>query len=261
MKNYDPKFQLKNKNGITMLDPIIGILPNDNLKHVETKVHKEINSNSPWNLKHKTEVFSSTDDIIVLSVTRKRIQEKGAYFSITDPTVYKSIREDDISLARTIRDFYAKKLLWLAIKNSNGLSKFRTELSNLINSNGKTITSNLCRLAYHLPDFYEYDVGLESIKRETKSSQETRYKFRELKLAPLKRLSNMSSKVNEYWFKSLEDDTAKMIPVAFNNSLDSVWRTIYESSDVLCVNGIDNLKIIDSFRFGVLNKWIISVDK
>ena len=229
-------------------------------KHIRaigtTTVHNnsKVDSNL-WSVHRQPKVrtlYESKEDVIALSVTRKRLDSKTAL--LTSSIVFDAITQEDRVQAEIIRDYYRKKLTWLNLKNGSQISGFRTELGSLLHSDGKQVTSDSCRIAYRLPDFYEYDIGLETIKAQVTSKPTITRKNQTETLKTIKVLHNASTKANEYWFLT-DDNAAKMIAIHVSNPLDPLWRKLFNSSETLVIDSFTSEKMLDGFVFGISTKW------
>lgn len=157
----------------------------------------------------KYEIVESKQDLLALSVAWKRYRsqtDKVAWRidNMLEDRLFEYVNEDDIKLADTIRDYYAKKFTVLALKSIE-LSPFRKDLKELVNSDGKKFKESLIPLAYRMPEFYEYDVEFEDLlftyNRQVTDFEGTHAKqTKKLELVKTFIVNTKRSKRKEYWF-------------------------------------------------------------
>ena len=116
-------------------------------------------------------VNESAEDLLALSVAWFRLRKNRTLTpypmieSLTDENLFKSLTEEDRLMANTIRDYYSKKIMVMALKEIK-LTKFREDLSKFIHSDGKLFVDDMLPLVFRLPEFYEYDTAFADMMRD-----------------------------------------------------------------------------------------------
>lgn len=187
----------------------------------------------------KYEVFESEEDFLALSVAWHRLRKEretgmlrlNLISSLTDSELYKNVKQEDRERANVIRDFFQKKFLMLALKNIP-LTQFRKDLQDYVNGNSKIVQENKLPLIYRLPEFYDYDVEFDSVKRdfnfqidEFKNIGRIRASGKVIKkLYPIKMLTKNTKrmKYHEYWMYTDTRDLVVMV-LELKNSLQHLW--------------------------------------
>jgi hypothetical protein len=207
----------------------------------------------------KKEKYESKEDILVLAAACRRLAKEGANFTLTDPSVYKRITEEDRAKALEIREYYKRKLTWSALSSDRPESGFRTDLGKILNSDGKSFEPNDCKVAYYMPDFYEYDMTIEELKSKVVSAyiNENPHSFDlcTLELTPELSLANAGKrKRQEYWFKDDKNRPA-VIQINTPNPLLNVWERLFQQSKSVSIRGRVLQKTRDGFKFSVIANW------
>ena len=215
----------------------------------------------------KYEVYESSESILVLSVAARRIlRNSHAFYKITDRELFSKITPEDRALADTIKDYYSKNVMMWKLKGNGKLSPFREDMNKLIHSDMLTFKENMIGIAYWLPYFYEYDVELDTVKRELTTNQnfadmDQKGKPGVLKitedLIPLKRLERKTkrSKYFEYWFKDTQYNAGVVIHLEEKNQLQHLWDTLYNNEKVLKVAGRFHRRNRDGFEYYSVDNW------
>lgn len=205
-------------------------------------------------------------DPLVLSCTLYRLRkiDPSVWHSLTlDGKLAENLNEEDISLADKIRTHFQHKLLLLKLKLGK-LSKFRTDLTNFLNSNSAyadgtySFPNSYVGMLYKLPYFYEYDKGIETIfdgmYSEVKGAevvQDVRsLKFITKLLPHSRRNSNL-----EYWFTDVVGNKVSLV-VEKNNPLAGLWESVIRQNDVL-IDGRYEIRRRDSISFYQCANWEI----
>jgi hypothetical protein len=219
----------------------------------------------PWSPKIKQKVIStSEEDMLALSVTWYRLRKYrilNSITSLTDDALFKAVIPEDRVYANEIRKFYSQKLMTLALIG-NPMSKFRQDLSEYINqpTDGTVFTEELLPLIFRLPEFYEYDLELMSIKEKWNFTEQAtvvgrlHFTDRATTLYPIKHLTRTTRKARqlEYWFH--DDKGAYLIKIDNGNTCLPLWEREFkkESMTLLLSGGYSS---IDSFIYCRVSTW------
>ena len=190
----------------------------------------------------KYEVFETTEDILALSVTWHRLRPLISHgisniinpssrpTKLTDEVLFKEMIQEDRDKANVIRDYYSKKLMMFTLKGQQ-LTSYRKDLNTFIHGDCKVVKEEMMPLVYRLPEFYEYDVGLDEMFLEL----DTRFEGSQISLSTIKTLTPVkkftvkrkSRKFVEYWLKDNENKPYK-IEIDSNNELMHLWDYFYD---------------------------------
>lgn len=190
----------------------------------------------------KYEVFETSEDILALSVTWHRLRPLISHgisnilnpsnrpTKLIDSILFKELIQEDRDKADIIRDYYSKKIMMLTLKGQP-LSSYRKDLNTFIHGDCKVVKEEMMPLVYRLPEFYEYDVGLEEMFREL----DTRFEGSKIALPTIKTLNPVKKftvkrkhrKFVEYWLKDDENKPYK-IEIDTNNELMHLWDYFYD---------------------------------
>ncbi len=224
-------------------------------------------NNNTHELLKKYEVYESSENILALSVTARRLMRNNhTFYKITDRELFAKITPEDRALADTIKDYYSKNVMMWKLKGNGKLSPFREDMNKLIHSDMLTFKENMIGIAYWLPYFYEYDVELDTVKQEVTTNQnfadmDQKGKPSLLKitedLIPLKRLERKTkrSKYFEYWFKDAQFNAGVVIHLEEKNQLQHLWDTLYNNEKVLKVAGRYHRRNRDGFEYYSVDNW------
>jgi len=190
----------------------------------------------------KYEVFETTEDILALSVTWHRLRPLVSHgisnivnpsnrpTKLTDEVLFKEMIPEDREKANVIRDYYSKKLMMFTLKGQK-LTSYRKDLNTFIHGDCKVVKEEMMPLVYRLPEFHEYDVGLDEMFLEL----DTRFEGSQISLSTIKTLTPVkkftvkrkSRKFVEYWLKDEENKPYK-IEIDSNNELMHLWDYFYD---------------------------------
>jgi len=190
----------------------------------------------------KYEVFETSEDILALSVTWHRLRPLISHgisnimnpsnrpTKLTDEVLFKEMIQEDRDKANVIRDYYSKKLMMFTLKGQQ-LTSYRKDLNTFIHGDCKVVKEEMMPLVYRLPEFYEYDVGLDEMFLEL----DTRFEGSQISLSTIKTLTPVkkftvkrkSRKFVEYWLKDNENKPYK-IEIDSNNELMHLWDYFYD---------------------------------
>lgn len=173
----------------------------------------------------KYQVFEIENDLLALSVTWHRLRKEhangGPYVPIDkllNSALIKHLSGEDMARAQEIRDYYSKKIMVMKLKGT-GMSRYKQDLNTFIHSDGKIFKEDMCPLAYRLPEFYEYDVELDSMFGEYNRTVNTASApTKNLKLVKSLCVGKKYSKRKEYWFSD-EYDNLYRLTFAHDNPL------------------------------------------
>jgi len=190
----------------------------------------------------KYEVFETTEDILALSVTWHRLRPLISHgiskiinpsnrpTKLTDEILFREMTQEDRNRAEVIRDYYSKKLMMFTLKGQ-ALSKYRKDLNTFIHGDCKVVKEEMMPLVYRLPEFYEYDVGVDEMFLEL----DTRFQGSKISSPAIKTLTPVKKfivkrkhrKFIEYWLKDIENKPYK-IEINSNNELIHLWDYFYD---------------------------------
>ena len=190
----------------------------------------------------KYEVFETTEDILALSVTWHRLRPLISHgisnimnpsnrpTKLTDEILFKEMTQEDREKANVIRDYYSKKIMMFTLKGQQ-LTSYRKDLNTFIHGDCKIVKEEMMPLVYRLPEFYEYDVGIDEMFLEL----DTRFEGSQIALSiiktftPVKKFTvkRKSRKFVEYWLKDEENKPYK-IEIDSNNDLMHLWDYFYD---------------------------------
>ena len=225
----------------------------------------QVLDNTPWihSGVRKVESFRSTEDLLALAVTWKRLRDNNITHNVSslkDDELFKFVIEEDRVLASTIRDYYSKKLMLTVLKEIP-LTKFRKDLNNFIHSSGLEFTESTIPMVYRLPEFYEYDTQMDVLRRDLVSIPSTQsFSKGSDSLIPVKYFKRkLAGKVrHEYWLKTAKNHSA-MILIDDANPLQHMWDREFAKDHIdIAANYIITKR--DDFSFYTLKKWQLVVD-
>ena len=223
--------------------------------------------NNTHELLKKYEVYESVESIITLACTAKRmLDEKKISMRLTDRDVYKHVQQEDRIMADAIKDYYSKKVMMWKLKGNGTLSRYREDMNKLIHGDGLTFRENQIGIAYWLPEFYEYDINMDSVKQQLTQNQD----FLELdkkgharvlklndKLTPIKAVNKRTKRVKntEQWLKDNKYNAGVVITVENNNQLKPIWDKIFNTEKVLKIEGQFCRRHLDDFEYYSVTNW------
>ena len=105
-------------------------------------------------------------DPLVLSVRLKKMKalDTVMFRRLEDPEVKAELAKEDFDDAETIKNYYGKKLMWTALKDSR-LSEYRKVLQHLLEHPKTTLSKKETGLIVTLPYFYEEDLVLDTLTK------------------------------------------------------------------------------------------------
>lgn len=219
----------------------------------------------------KYEVFETSEDILALSVTWHRLRPLISHgisnimnpsdrpTKLTDSILFKEIIQEDRDKANLIRDYYSKKLMMFTLKGQK-LTSYRKDLNTFIHGDCKVVKEEMMPLVYRLPEFYEYDVGLDEMFLEL----DTRFEGSQISLSTIKTLTPVkkftvkrkSRRFVEYWLKDEENKPYK-IEIDSNNELMHLWDYFYDKGKFhdITLDTVIKFSNRDSISHYKLIKW------
>lgn len=209
----------------------------------------------------KYEVFEIEEDILLLSVVWERMRKQrneGVVMdmpsSIIDNILFKNITHNDRIRTEELRDYYHKKLMMWTL-NEIRLTNFRTDLKELLVSNGKIFQEKMKPLAYRMPEFYDYDIKFDEmmIEHNTLVNPSASGKTeKRLKLVDIFSKKRRHAIVKEYWFSD-NNDNLNLLVVNKDNSLNSLLEL--HSKNPFNLQGIFSTKTRDNRQYCVVEKY------
>jgi len=219
----------------------------------------------------KYEVFETTEDILALSVTWHRLRPLISHgisnimnpsnrpTKLTDEVLFKEMIQEDRDKANVIRDYYSKKLMMFTLKGQQ-LTSYRKDLNTFIHGDCKVVKEEMMPLVYRLPEFYEYDVGLDEMFLEL----DTRFEGSQIASSTIKTLNPVkkftvkrkSRRFVEYWLKDEENKPYK-IEIDSNNELMHLWDYFYDKGKFheITLDTVIKFSNRDSISHYKLIKW------
>lgn len=176
------------------------------LQTISTPVAKPTASTG-WDDLVKERKIKFEVDPLVCAVSFFR--RKGDYGLIDEKD---HVIQDDLSLAKTIREYYLKKYFWNALKSNSPQSEYRTNAYRLLAiENEWHLTERECGLFVKLPAFYAEDQIYDKFKLSLTTDRSI-YVNQGPKKSVVKRLEYLDktfrwqgSKRVSYWFKDSQN--------------------------------------------------------
>lgn len=255
--------KLRSAKSIKPYDPYKGMFRS--LGNTNMTVHEDFSGFgdvkiNPYVKQYK--VNESAEDLLALSVAWFRLRKNRTLTpyptieSLTDENLFKSLTEEDRLMANTIRDYYSKKIMVMALKDVK-LTKFREDMKKFIHSDGKLFINDMLPLVFRLPEFYEYDNEFADMMRDLTPLpvDRTRVVTEAHTLRPLRKfdVKRKFHYKHEYWFKD-EHDRAVLIMLEHINSCKSLFeREFKKESTDMRITGYATSQ--DNFTYFKVNKW------
>lgn len=210
----------------------------------------------------KYEIVETSEDILAISVCyhRKRKDNKGYYIpKLLTPDLFESVTEEDRQYASTIRDYFSKKIMVWKLKNIP-LTRFREELNSFIHGDSKKFKEDYCKIAYVLPNFYEYDTYLENLFHDhnrvlPNSTIKYVQAIKKLNYIGKSNRDRKSQKAAEYWYT---DENDNIVNLTF--SKDNPLLPLLESFNELHMDGVFFRKTHDEVEYYQLTKYKLVKD-
>lgn len=189
--------------------------------------------------KHKPHIktfnmYESEVDLLALSVRFMRYRTDASngprthIENLLSSELFNLLKEEDIQEANRIRDYYSKKLMLLTLKTDRPMTKFRQDLAEFVNGDGKRFREETLPLAFRLPEFYQYDIKFDEVVRDSKESynlDKNQYRLLNILHRVNKRLKRI-----EYWFV---DNKGKLAcySMTHDNTLAPIWDKYINSTN------------------------------
>jgi hypothetical protein len=148
---------------------------------------------------------------------------------LLDTDLFPLVEEGDRELAASIRDYYSKKIMMTKLKNEH-MSEYKSDLNNFIHGDGKKFEEKMFGLAYRLPQFYFYDIKLDSIFSGCNRITQKDIRGREIKTLTFidkTVVDRKHMKRVEYWFSD-EDDCVVGLYLIKENPLVGVFENLIQ---------------------------------
>jgi hypothetical protein len=178
---------------------------------------------------------------------------------LTDSILFKELIQEDREKADVIRDYYSKKLMMFTLKGQK-FSNYRKDLNTFIHGDCKVVKEEMMPLVYRLPEFHEYDVGLDEMFRDL----DTRFEDSEISfstirtLYPVKKFTvkRKDKRFVEYWLKDEENRPYK-IEIDCSNDLMHLWDYFYDKGKFheIKLDAVLKFSNTDSISRYKLIKW------
>jgi hypothetical protein len=211
----------------------------------------------------KYSIFESTEDLLVLACTWRRLREGNASLAtgmknMLDHQLLEFISPEDRQEAIDIQDYYSKKIMMWKLKG-NSLTKYREDLNSLIHSDSKKFREEMIGIAYFLPSFKDYDVGLDDVRCNVNNlpmSKIDKIKTTGKNLTPMKKLVRKTKRMNEihYWLRT-ETNHGVMMALDAKNPLLHIWDHLFETKDLLSINATFYAQSRDDFEYFSIKNW------
>jgi len=142
------------------------------------------------------------------------------------------ISQYEIDMAKDIRDYYSKKLIFLALKGKK-LTKFRKDLQTYIEKGYTNVyPEKFTGLIYRLPEFYAYDKQIDELRQESNNTpQQSFLGVKSLRLAKKIPKNTMSGKYFDYWFYD-DDKRVYKMTVRKENELLNFFNSYLKKGSV-----------------------------
>jgi len=216
----------------------------------------------------KQEIYEFEEDVLAISCAWKRQRDDSPaeyrYSKMTDRKLFDSVTFDDRESAKTVRDYYSKKIMMLTLKGQP-LTHFRKDLNTFVHGDENRATEELFPLIYKLPEFYEYDVKIDEIKTSIENRltgvklERMNGKQSSFELTPIASVKkhNKRMKVMEYWFTE-KSNTISSIQLEPKNPLLHIWDDMFSSKKVLQISGTAFVKSMDDFEYLSIKNWTLA---
>lgn len=210
---------------------------------------------TPYNpLVTRFQMISSAQDILALSVCWRKLRtsndttSRPYVNSLLDPELFKIVTQEDIEQANKIRDYYSKKLMLITLKSDVPLSKFRKDLSTFISSEGKVFREDMVPLVFRLPEFYEYDIKLESTIEKARNLDVSLNNHEHVFLSKLSRTLKKNT-FCEYWFLGTNQYLACLTVDNKNILIPILDKVLQNKSGIIDLPGNHQPQVRDGLHY------------
>jgi hypothetical protein len=202
------------------------------------------------------------DDLLALSVAWKRSMDSGKpspYCTLLSDHLFDKVTVADRAEARTIREYYGKKVLMWTLKGVK-LSKWRQDMSAFVNSDGRKFAEDVLGLVYKLPYFYQYDCQLDEFRQSLPIYSLNPLQIDSVgtkKLTPVIRINKDNKRVGhvvEYWFKD-QSEVAVRITIERKNPLGHIWSRLFDEKQPLNIKAAFKVRKQDELDYYIAHKW------
>lgn len=215
----------------------------------------------------KNDLFETSVDVLALSVALHRyntINEQLSHpkldqiYTLQDYRLLDIVTEFDHSHANEIRNYYGKKLILLKLKEKR-ISYFREDLGKFLTGSFTVVPEPMMRLAYRLPEFYQYDTEFAEFYNSFKCTDNLLTPMLNnnkinvsLSLVKKFKINRAGRKCIEYW---LADPNGILFSFMLDvqNSLYGVWDSLLHKGPVQ-LQGYARLKYRDEYKFYTLDR-------
>lgn len=211
----------------------------------------------------KYSILESSEDLLVLACTWRRLREDNASLStgmknMLDRQLLEFITPEDRQEAIEIQDYYSKKIMLWKLKG-NHLTKYREDLNSLIHGDPKKFREEMIGIAYFLPSFKDYDIGLDDVRCNVANvpmNRTAQVKTIERVLTPMKKLVRKTKRAHDfhYWMRT-ESNHGVLMTLDAKNPLVHIWDHLFETKDLLSVNGTFYAQSRDDFEYFSVKNW------
>lgn len=205
----------------------------------------------------KYSILESSEDLLVLACTWRRLREGNTSLAtgmknMLDHQLLEFISPEDRQEATEIQDYYSKKIMMWKLKG-NRLTKYREDLNQLIHNDPKKFREEMIGIAYFLPSFKDYDVGLDAVRCEVKNvpmNRVDKIQHTTRLLSPMKKLVRKTKRINEvhYWLQD-QANHGIMLALDAKNPLLPIWDHLFKTKDLLSMKGSFYAQSRDDFEY------------
>lgn len=210
-------------------------------------------------------------DVLAISVACKRIGELNihrVWSSFTDPEIQKETTTDDIAVAKQIRDYYSKKIIYWKLKG-RALTAFRHDLEQFIQNDGMLYREDDTGMIYKLPYLYEHDQKIDNLRNTVftnhHDNQELQQYFSQttFKLCPVEKIQKFTKyrgKVIQYWFYFSSDGYPAVIELRYcedTKSIVPLWNNYFDTHKTVEIAGNYEVRNNLDFDYYLISKWNI----
>lgn len=161
---------------------------------------------------------------------------------------------DYLQQAKTIRDYYKKRLFFGAMNNKFSSTRFRNDLQVCLEREDiYTVLSNEIGMIARLPDFYEQDICRDTIRKECNTGPISKHRSFYEEALTVKYLTRTQSrwgnkKEYTYWFKT-KNSRAVCFHLEGDNPLIELFHDFLEPNKLMQLQGRFNARVQDDFFF------------
>lgn len=214
-------------------------------------------TNSNSYIQKRTRMMEFIVDPIAVACFLDRSAKPVEWDSIASKETQAKVTQEDLDLALEIRDHYSKRImLWKLL--GQPMSKFRDALNTFIHQEDMMrVDEDFSGLIRKLPSFYRYDLEFDKMKYGAKEPVVSGPTFKtSVLLTPIARLEQRTrgDKAYEYWLKD-PFEFRYMIPVSSSNTLDHLYKTIFDKKVPLMYNTQVGVKSRNDLKYYMLARW------